>query len=99
MPSLQESTQPEADYVNTHVLNDIIKEEKLERPKSVAEISQKENVCNITIKAEEGGKKAKRSASTVSTSTKIVAKPSDKASRLLGIDEKQVLYWPFFNVH
>ena len=98
MPSLQESS----DYVNTDVIEDFIKSESAgdesssisspERPKSVAEISQKENVCNITIKAEESktvSSKPKRSASSVST-TKLPAKRSDKASRLLGIDEHQI---------
>ena len=54
MPSLVESTSPEADYVNTDVINDLIKEQHvLERPKSVAEISQKENACVIKIKGDE----------------------------------------------
>ena len=67
------------------------------RPKSVAEIVQKENVCNIKIKDDSkvNNAKPKRSASSVST-TKVpatvtnVTKRSDKASRLLGIDEHQV---------
>ena len=49
-------------------------------------------MCNITIKAEESktvSSKPKRSASSVST-TKLPAKRSDKASRLLGIDEHQI---------
>jgi hypothetical protein len=101
MPSLQESTSPEADYVNTDVINDLIKAQDnrhpvLERPKSVAEISQKENACVIKIKGDEVPKstsitaKPKRSASTVSSTsimTKNDRKPSDKASRLLGIEE------------
>ena len=63
---------PEADYVNTDVINELIKEQDisngssnsrhhqhhpnaaiLERPKSVAEISQKENGCVIKIKGDE----------------------------------------------
>jgi len=115
MPSLQESTSPEADYVNTDIINELIKEQDisngssnsrhhqhhpnaaiLERPKSVAEISQKENGCVIKIKGDEvskstsGSAKPKRSASTVSSTsamTKNDRKPSDKASRLLGIEE------------
>ena len=98
MPSLQESI---SDYVNTDVIEDFIKSEEIaeispERPKSVAEISQKENVCNIKIKADSSESKPgsslskpKRSASSVST-TKLPAKRSDKASRLLGIDEHQI---------
>ena len=96
MPSLQESI---SDYVNTDVIEDFIKSEEIspERPKSVAEISQKENVCNIKIKADSSSEskpgsslsKPKRSASSVST-TKLPAKRSDKASRLLGIDEHQI---------
>lgn len=72
MPSLQENTKNEVDYVNT---TDLIEEELEEnRPKSVAEISQKENVCSIKI--------VKKSASTVSK------KPSmEKASKILGVPE------------
>ena len=63
---------PEADYVNTDIINELIKEQDisngssnsrhhqhhpnaaiLERPKSVAEISQKENGCVIKIKGDE----------------------------------------------
>merc|ERR1711971_1116773 len=107
--------QSRADYVNTDVINELIKEQDvsngssnsrhhqhhpnaaiLERPKSVAEISQKENGCVIKIKGDEvskstsGSAKPKRSASTVSSTsamTKNDRKPSDKASRLLGIEE------------
>ena len=66
------SCSPEADYVNTDIINELIKEQDisngssnsrhhqhhpnaaiLERPKSVAEISQKENGCVIKIKGDE----------------------------------------------
>ena len=69
MPSLQES-----DYVNTDVIQDFIKDSEEqeqrpksseERPKSVAEISQKENVCNIKIVDDSKVQKPKRSASSV----------------------------------
>lgn len=98
MPSLQES-----DYVNTDVINEFIREEAImeERPKSVAEISLKENVCNIQIRdvssSNKAITKAKRSASSASSarpsSASSVSRPSssrpDKASRLLGIEEQQ----------
>ena len=107
LPSLQETPALiEADYVNTDIINDLINESSAstlsedfmtERPKSVAEICQNENVCNIKIKANNNSEnekanqppiKAKRSASTVSTSTAIKAPmANNKASRLLGIDE------------
>lgn len=91
MPSLQESTsQPdeEVDYVNTtDLLAELTANAEPDRPKSVAEISQKENVCNIKItKSEEKKPTAKRSASSVSKRSTSL-KPNDKASRLLGIDE------------
>ena len=72
MPSLQES-----DYVNTDVIQDFINSKDSEneilerpksdpeRPKSVAEISQKENVCNIKIVDDSKIQKPKRSASSV----------------------------------
>jgi len=90
MPSLQESTTPaEVDYVNTDIINDLIKEDNDD-----LEICQKENVCNIKIKGDlDNNKKPKRSASSVS-STKITPhqiKANDKASRLLGIDEHVVV--------
>ena len=100
MPSLQESdcnvlteqptTSTEADYVNTDIINDLI---KAESGGDCTEIIQKENVCNIKIKGDEQllqqqqPKKPKRSASTVSASIKTQIRTSDKASRLLGIDE------------
>ena len=114
MPSLQES-----DYVNTDVIQDFIKDSEEqeqrpksseERPKSVAEISQKENVCNIKIVDDSKVQKPKRSASSVKfisrplkkqlwkyypwifqvSTTKLPVKRSDKASRLLGIEEHQM---------
>lgn len=94
MPSLQESTShpdEEADYVNTTDLLHELQACSEERPKSVAEISTKENVCNIKIIKSDAEKNtavsgAKRSASSVSKRSTSL-KPNDKASRLLGIDE------------
>ena len=72
MPSLQESVTPDAEYVNTDVISEIIKQDD---NKSVAEISiQKEenHVCNIKIKDESKPipkpNQAKRSVSSVSSS-------------------------------
>merc|ERR1719412_3195295 len=90
MPSLQESVTPDAEYVNTDVISEIIKQDD---NKSVAEISiQKEenHVCNIKIKDESKPipkpNQAKRSVSSVSSSRPAGLK-MDKASKLLGIEE------------
>lgn len=99
MPSLQESVTPDAaEYVNTDVISEIIKQDHLDvvdnvKNKTVTEIIQKEenHVCNIKIKDDskpqlKTSQPAKRSVSSVSSSRPSGLK-MDKASKLLGIEE------------
>ena len=53
MPSLQETVTPDAEYVNTDVISEIIKQDHPDIKNTVTEIIQKEDnhVCNIKIKA------------------------------------------------
>ena len=74
MPSLQESVTPDAEYVNTDVISEMIKQEEVDQ-KNVAEIIQikgETHVCNIKIKDESKPppkpNQPKRSLSSVSSS-------------------------------